>query len=127
MKIIKKILCLMLVVLAISSLCACVDGSDSSSTKEKTPEQQVRSAVEASGRTAYFGKSIGGNEIKSSSATITNVKKISDTEYLVSGKVVMTDVYGTKWNNNFDCTVRKSGDRWSAGSFDYTSSKWTKG
>ena len=127
MKTIKKILCLMLAVLAVCSLCACGSGSNSSSTKEKTPEQQVRSAVESRGMLQYYGSTIGGNELKSSRATITNVKKVSDTEYLVSGKIVMTDIYGTNWNNTFDCKVKKSGDSWSAGSFEYTSKNWTKG
>lgn len=128
MKTIKKILCSMLAVLTVCSLCACGIGSNSSSTKEETPEQQVRSAVETRGRLVYFGTTIGGNETKSSSATITNVKQVSDTEYRVSGKIVMTDIYGTNWNNTFDCKVtQKSDGGWSAGSFEYTSKNWTKG
>ena len=128
MKTIKKILCLMLAALAVCSLCACGSGSNSSSTKEKTPEQQVRSAVETRGMIEYFGSTIGGNELKRSSATITNVKQVSDTEYRVSGKIVMTDIYGTNWSNTFDCNVtQKSDGSWSAGSFEYTSKNWTKG
>lgn len=128
MKIFKKILCLLLAVLAVCSLCACGSGSNSSSTKEKTPEQKVRSAVESRGMLEYFGSTIGGNELKRSSATITNVKQVSDTEYRVSGKIVMTDIYGTDWNNTFDCKVtQKSDGSWSAGSFEYTSKNWTKG
>ena len=127
MSIAKKVLCLVLVVLTICSLCACGAGSSSSGSKPKSETEQVRSAVEVSGRIAYFGKSIGGNEIKSSSANISTVTKVSDTRYKVSGKMTMTDVYGTKWTNNFDCTVDKSGDSWSAGSFKYTSNNWTKG
>lgn len=128
MKTFKKILCLMLAVLAVCSLCACVRGINSSSTKEKTPEQQVRSAVESRGMLEYFSSTIGGNELKSSSATIANVKQVSDTEYRVSGKIVMTDIYGTNWSNTFDCKVtQKSDGSWSAGSFEYTSKNWTKG
>ena len=128
MKTIKKILCLMLAVLAVCSLCACGSGSKSSSTTEKTPEQQVRSAVESRGMLQYIGSTIGGNELKSSRVTITNVKKVSDTEYRVSGKIVMSDIYGTNWNNTFDCKVtQKSDGGWSTGSFEYTSKNWTKG
>ncbi len=128
MKTVKKTLCLILAVLTACSLCACGNGSNSSSTKEKTPEQQVRSAVESRGAVEYFGSTIGGNELKRSSATITNVKQVSDTEYRVSGKIVMTDIYGTNWSNTFDCKVtQKSDGSWSAGFFEYTSKNWTKG
>lgn len=128
MKTIKKILCLTLAVLTVCSLCACGSGSNSSDTEEKTPEQQVRSAVETRGLIEYFGTTIGGNEIKRSKATITNVEQVSDTEYRVSGKMVMTDIYGTSWNNTFDCKVtQKSDGGWSAGSFEYTSTSWIKG
>ena len=128
MKTFKKILCLMLAVLAVCSLCACGSGSNSSSTKEKTPEEQVRSAVTSRGAFEYYGSTIGGNELKRSSVTITNLKQVSDTEYRVSGKIVMTDVYGTNWNNTYDCKVtQKSDGSWSAGSFEYTSENWTKG
>ena len=126
MKTLKKILCLLLAICMICSLCAC-GGGNADEPKEKTPEDEVRSAVRARGATAYFGSSIGGNELKSSNATISTVKKVSDTEYRVSGKIVMTDVYGTEWNNTFDCTVTKSGDSWYADSLDYTNSSWSKG
>ncbi len=47
---------------------------------------------------------------------------------MVSGKMVMTDVYGTEWSNNFDCNVVSdgTGEKWTAGSFKYTGDKWTK-
>lgn len=128
MKIAKKILCLMLAVLTVCSLCACGGGGSTSSANEETPEEQVRSAVETRGYIAYFGVTIGGNEIKRSQARITNVEQISETEYRVSGKMVMTDIYATNWSNNFDCKVtQKSDGSWSAGSFNYTSKNWTKG
>ena len=134
MKLFRRILCMLLVLFTVGILCACGSsstGTGSTSTgtgsKSKTPEEEVRSAVESRGMFAYFGSSIGGNELKSSYTTITNVKKVSDTQYIVSGKIVMTDIYGTNWNNTFDCTVRKSGESWSAGSFEYTSKNWTKG
>lgn len=41
MKTVKKTLCLILAVLTACSLCACGNGSNSSSTKETTPVQQV--------------------------------------------------------------------------------------
>ena len=91
MKTLKKILCLLLAICTICALCAC-GGGQSDEPKENTPEDKVRSAVTARGKTAYFGSTIGGNELKSSDATITTVKKVSDTEYRVSGRIVMTDV-----------------------------------
>ena len=126
MKAFKKVLCITLALLAVVGLCSCGDSS-SDGQGEQSEEQQVRSAVESRLRTAYFGSSIGGNELNSSSGTITNVKQVSDTEYAVSGQIVMTDIYGTKWNNTFDCTVTKRGESWSAGSLEYTSSSWKKG
>ena len=124
MRKIKKILCSVLAVVTMLSLCAC--GSSTSGTS-KTTEDQVREAVESRGRVVHIGSKIGDNELNSSNVNITNVKKISDTEYLVSGKIVMTDVYGTAWNNTFDCEVTKEGDEWSAGSFEYTNSSWRRG
>lgn len=129
MKTIKKMICVLLALLTVGSLCACgMDSSSNGTSKtEITPEQQVRSIVESRGMTQYIGSAIGGNELKSSRATVTNVKYVSFTEYVVSGKIVMTDIYGTNWNNTFDCKVKKSGNIWSAGSFEYTSKNWTKG
>ena len=125
MKAIKKILCLMLAVLTVCSLCAC--GSGSSGSHEETPEQKVRAAVEARGRLEYIGSTIGGKELKSSRVIITNVKRVTDGIYVVSGKIIMTDIYGTEWNNTFDCDVnRKPGDTWEAYEFEYTSKNWTK-
>ena len=126
MKTLKKIMCLLLTVCTICTLCAC-GGRQSDEAKENTPEEKVRSAVTVRGKLAYYGSTIGGNELKSSDATITTVNKISDTEYRVSGKIVMTDIYGTKWSNTFDCKVTKIGDSWSAASFEYKSSSWSKG
>ena len=126
----KRIVAIILVLCVALSLFACgksKGGSDISA--ENSTEDQVRSAVESKGMMMYYGSTIGGNELKSSKVTITNVKEVSETEYLVSGKIVMTDVYGTNWNNTFDCEVTYSDIResWSAGSFDYTSKNWTKG
>ena len=124
MKKFKIIVCWALIIVTLGTLCACGNASEK---KAESVEDKVRSAVTSRGMLEYYGSTIGGNELKSSQATITNVKKISDTEYRVSGKIVMTDVYGTKWNNTFDCEVTTSdGEKWRAGSFDYTSKSWTK-
>ena len=125
MKTLKIIVCWILIIVTLGTLCACGGAKE----KEESVEDKVRSAVRTRGMVEYIGSSIGGNELKSSSATITNLKKISDTEYRVSGKIVMTDIYGTKWNNTFDCNVylRTDGESWSASSFEFTSKSWTKG
>ena len=128
MKLCTRVLCLLLVILTVGSLCACSGGNgNSSQTPAQTPEQEVRSCVEHRGRVAYMLRTIGGNELISSQATVTNVKKISDTKYEVSGRIVMTDVYGTQWSNTFDCEVNKYTDSWSCSSFDFTNSNWQKG
>ena len=124
MKMFRKFLCLVLAVLTICSVCAC--GGINVQKSASGIEEDVRSAVEARGVTAHLGLTIDEHELKGSRATVTNVKKITDTEYRVSGKIVMTDVYGTDWNNTFDCDVTKDGDSWSVGSFEYTNQNWTK-
>ena len=130
MKVFKKLMCVALVLMLLCGVCACgANGSDSSSSDvdvEESTESAVRSAVETRGMIARLGMTIGGNELKSSRVTITNMKKLSDTEYRVSGKIVMTDVYGTDWNNTFDCEVEYTGSKWSAGSLKYTNDRWTK-
>ena len=128
MKNIKKISCLFLVIMTLFIFSACSGGlADTDSTSSETSEtDKVRSVVQTRGAMEYWSGTIGGKELTRSAAIITNVKKISDTEYLVSGKVNMLDVYGTWWTNTFDCEVTKYGDDWRAGSFDYTSNKWTK-
>lgn len=126
MKKIRSIVCLFLALLILGSLCAC-GSNDSSGGKSESVEDKVCSAVESSAMIQYNSYLIGKNELKSSSATISTVKKISDTEYKVSGKMVMTDIYGTIWNNNFDCKVTTSdGEKWSAESFEYTNEIWLK-
>ena len=126
MKKIRSIVCLFLALLMLGSLCAC-GSNDSSGSKSESVEDKVRSAVTSRASLEYYGSSISGNELKSSSATISTVKKVSGTEYKVSGKMVMIDIYGTKWSNNFDCKVTTSdGENWSAKSFEYTSNNWSK-
>lgn len=134
MNTVRKLICLALVFLTVCTLCACGGTTTNTETRpqtttsnEKSPEELVREAVESKGFFAYFGVTIGGNEITRSSLTITNVKKITDSLYQVSGRMVMTDVYGTRWHNTFDCEVRGYGGSWSAGSLEYTSNSWTKG
>ena len=64
--------------------------------------------------------------MKSSEATITNISKISENEYLVNGRMEMIDVYGKSWTNNFDCTVVSyDGKTWIIqGDFRYKSNHW---
>ena len=123
MKLFKKTLCLILALVTICSLCAC----GGSKTTEKTPEELVRAEVESKGYIAYVGYTIGGNELKSSRAAVTNIQRVSDTEYIVNGKVTMNDVYGTAWTNTFDCEVEQDSDGdWSASKFEYTDDSWSK-
>ena len=123
MKVFKKVLCLMLVCLTLGGLCACNSDSNSS----RSPLDVIRHEVEARGYSEYGGRSIGGNKLTRSSATITDITKLSETQYRVSGKVVMVDVYGTKWSNTFNCTVTYTGSSCKVGTFNYTSNKWSKG
>ena len=132
MNVVKKMICVVLVLAFVFCCCACgksgSGGTDSGvGAGETSTEDLIRAAVETRAMTVYFGMTIGGNELKSSRATITNVKKVSDTAYNVSGKIVVTDVYGTTWNNTFDCSVTQRSGSWSAGSLNYTSKNWTKG
>ena len=124
MKKLKFVVCWLLVFVTLGTLCAC---SENAIGESKSVEDKVRDAVYTRATMAYYGSSIGGNELKSSRATITNVKQISDTEYRVSGKMIMTDVYGTQWSNYFDCKVTTSdGEKWRAKSFEYTGSNWSR-
>lgn len=121
----KKIVLLALSCMLCVSLCAC--NSDSAVGEEKSPEELVRSVVEERGRDVYFGATINGNELESSEPVITSVKEISEKEYEVSGIMVLTDVYGDKWENRFDCTVERfDSGPWHTDGFKYASTKWTK-
>lgn len=125
MKKIKSIVCLVLVFLILGSLCACGDVGDSKDEGESV-EGKIRNAVTSKASLEFFGSAIGGNELKSSKATVSTVRKVNETEYKVSGKMVMIDVYGTEWSNNFDCEVTLSAGEVKVGSFEYTGSKWNK-
>ena len=109
------------------TLCAAATACGSKEPVKSTSDL-VRDAVKYSGMTEYIFKSIGGNEIKSSMPEISTLKEISDTEYRVSGSMIMTDVYGTRWKNNFDVTVTydETNQKWKAGSFNYTGNNWIK-
>lgn len=119
----KRLFCIMLVLISVCGLCACRSQSPAETTEDK-----VRNAVSNQLHVAFLGMSIGGNEAKSSRGTVTNIKQISDTEYQVSGKITVIDVYGNSWNNDYDCIVTQntSGD-WNAGSLKYVNSSWRKG
>ena len=125
MKKTKKLISIILTCVLCVSLCAC--GSNSTTNEPKTPEDQVRNAVEIKGSLQYMGSTIGDNELKSSKATITNLEEISEDEYRVNGRMVYTDVYGDNWENTFDCTVNKgNSDEWDVGTFEYRNEKWRK-
>lgn len=124
----KKAACLLLVFAMILSsvfvFCGC---GDNSSTYKKSDEQRIREKVEFWGNYyEYKSKTIGGNELKSAQTHVTNLKKVSDKEYEVSGRIVMYDIYGDGWQNTFDCTATLWGDEWAISSFTYTSNSWTK-
>lgn len=131
----KKAIGILLVFCLCIGLCACGMNEDNSSgeTQGKSEREKVEWAVEIrriamEASDTKFGTTIGDNEIKSVSVSITNMEKLSDTEYIVNGRITKTDVYGTKWNNTFDCKVTSSdGEEWSAGSFQYKSDSWTRG
>ncbi len=133
----KKLLAILLVFTMCFGLCACelaTLGSGKETTEpQKSEEEKVWDAVYIQERATEAVDSrfttIGGNAIKSVSTNITNIKKVADDEYLVNGTITKTDVYGTRWNNQFDCKVTSSddGETWHAGSFEYKSSSWTKG
>ena len=124
----KKAISIIMIFILIFSMISCNNPSESN--KSETEEDKIRSAVTRSAQVEFYGNAIGGNELKSSYATISTVRKNSENEYLVSGRMTMVDVYGTYWTNNFDCKVKKSEslDKWIvSGGFNYTSSNWSKG
>lgn len=127
----KKILSLLLMLAMGLSLCACDDTSGGGIKRTEIEKvydavESMRIATEATDK--QLSKTIGGNKIASIRITITNTQKISDNEYLVSGKITKVDVYGNNWNNTFDCSVESDdGDRWDADNFEYKSNNWIKG
>lgn len=127
----KKVLAVILTVFMMFSMGTMVvacdkTGDDVGQTQELTDEQKVRNAVERRAMSVRYGK-IGGNEIKYSYATITNLKWSGESKCTVSGVLKLIDIYGTTWKNNFDCVVTSSdnGNTWNAGSFTYKN-KWTQ-
>ncbi len=92
----------------------------------KKDEKMVREAVVSAGVRAGVGKAIGGNDIKFSEATVTNVERVTDDLYRVNGKICMTDIYGTKWENRFDCEVIRANNSWLAEPLQYKSENWIK-
>lgn len=130
----KKILSVILTIFMMFSIetmaVACKDNDDNgtSQTQELTDAQKVRNAVTIKAYLQHFSKSIGGNEIKSSRASITYLSWAGEDKCTVSGVMYMTDIYGTVWKNNFDCDVTTSdgGETWNAGSFKYKSESWSK-
>ena len=108
---------------------ACKNTSDDTSqTQELTNEEKVRKAVTSRAISEGLFTTINGNEIKSSSATITNLFWSDENTCKVSGVITMRDIYGTIWKNNYDCVVTTSddGETWKAESFEYKSKYWSK-
>ena len=126
----KKFLAIILTVFMMFSIgttiVACKD-NNTTQTQELTDAQKIRNAVSTKARVEYFGSSIGGNKLTSSRATITHILSAGEDKCTVSGIMEMTDVYANVWKNNFDCVVTTSdgGETWNAGSFKYTSERWS--
>lgn len=129
----KKILAIFFA-LSILTCCLCgcgsskLNGGSVTESKTETAESKVRTEVERRLRLEFLGGTIGGKELKSSSGRITNIEEKSSKEYLVNGTIIMTDVYGTEWNNMFDCIVKTydDGETWDIYSFDYVNDRWSK-
>jgi len=129
---VKKVFILLMVVIIIFGMAAC------SSKEEKETidiESKIIERVKAYAYLEGYYGSIGGNEIKTTNAEVTDISQISDTEYLVRGRITMIDVYGTQWSNLFDINmtaeiVDNEGQEEveiSGGDFIYKSESWTKG
>jgi len=131
----KKILTLILTLCICLGMSACntVVSNSNNFPREKSEREKIEEAIE-NRRLAdeildrKFGSKIGDYEINSHSISITNMEKLSNTEYIVNGRVTLTDIYGTKYSNTFDCKVTSSdGENWHAGDFRYKNDYWTKG
>ena len=127
----KRIISFVLALTMILTLCACGSPASSeenpqettSETAERTEEEIVTDKVNVICSIWYWGSTIGGNELKSSSGTITSLEKKSDTEYIAHGILKVTDVYGTVYTNTFDCSVTSSdgGETWTSRDLDLKS------
>ena len=123
----KKIICILTIVLIILSLVACDEGTDGS--QASSPEELIKEAVLQKAAGEYKLITLGEKELKSSYAVVTTIQKISDFEYRVSGRISMVDVYATEWKNTFDCTVHLTSIgtwRVSGEGFKYTNQMWEK-
>ncbi len=120
MKRITLMLCsILLIVLFCIACCSC---------KKETTIDKVHSAVTLKACAAYCYLTIGGNELKSSKATITNIEQTSTYMYRVSGKMEMTNIYGVRYYNYYDVSVsyRPDTDRCTVGAFNYQSDNWKR-
>ena len=124
----KHIIAFFMIFTLMLSLGACQSYNNSSNTEDKvSDEQMVRDAVTARALMEYYGTSIGGNAITRSNASIASIRQGGEFTYYVSGKMRMTDKYGTIWENNFDCTVTSTnGENWSCSAFRYKNTNWTR-
>ena len=130
----KKILSIVLILVIIFSVGAIIvsykddGGNNINQTQELSDEEKIRQAVIDRSRLYWFGSYIGGNEIKSSIATVTNLSWSGEDTCIVSGVMQKTDIYGTVWINNYDCTVTTSdgGETWKAGNLIIKNEYWSK-
>lgn len=145
---IKKVLSLLMCILILFGTVMAFNACSKKSPEEETEEAEVettesyetkaRQAVFKKAENWYWSHTIGGKDLNSSWAQITNMKREWDsnyntTAYVASGIFTATDIYGTKYTNTFDCTVKRvklqSGsfsrdDKWEAGDFKFKSTYW---
>lgn len=98
-------------------------------TLELTDREKVEDAVWRRGIFFYYGCSIGGNQLQSSSVSITYLSFSRDgNKCYVSGKISATDIYGTTYSNTFDCdvTTDDNGETWKCHEFEIKNTNWNK-
>ena len=144
----KKWIALLLCVLILCGTVTALNGCSKKSPEqsEEEPEVETTESDETKARKAVFEKAeqwcwshtIGGKDLNSSFAQITNMRAVRNSNYytigyVASGVFTATDIYGTKYTNTFDCTVERvqlqSGsfsrdDKWEAGDFEFKSTYW---
>lgn len=73
---------------------------------EKIIENEVKSNAQFYYlRLNYLGWNKGGVALMESEAEIDEIKKLSETQYKVSGTMIVTDLKSAKWINSFSCDV----------------------
>lgn len=91
-------------------------------------DENIRLVVERKGGLNYLGSTLGGIQLQASEAHVTSIREEHQFKKNVSGSITMTDIYGVKWKNSFDCTVSSTdyGKTWSCSDFTYLNSGWVK-